>query len=305
MEDCGGLDAADADAPLSAGLLDKYGSVLRTMRAPGADETQLLRSRKRNFSEAEVDALLRCVCARRKKLLLTSVDGVPRWQRSLMWKQVTEAVNVASGHQNRRTTREIKKKWSDIKIEAKKRYKSAAERGDDALLRPQDKRIICILDSGQNWDRDQAPGPIVKLEPGPGPTIIHVTTVKSEPQLSESEPSSSSPPASTEHAQTDPQTEQAKMDLCTDLSTECAQTELSTQLPIEVHMEQQTPAHCKCTEHAQRTSYTEHAQCAPSSDLMVALLRNQQQILETLRNMNDTFSHISSSLKDISHSLRR
>ncbi|KAK7877309.1 hypothetical protein WMY93_031959 [Mugilogobius chulae] len=103
-------------------------------------------------------------------MLAPAAKGVPRWQRTLMWKQVTEAVNAASGHRNRRTMSEVKKKWT------------------------QDKRIMSILNPNLDLDQDQDQDLEqdleqdlklrVKQEPEPGPTIVHVTTLKSEPQLS-------------------------------------------------------------------------------------------------------------------------
>lgn len=328
------------------------------MAAPGpgtghrADGESLLRSRKRNFSEAEVSALLRCVSARRKKLMAAPQDKVPLWQRTQIWKQVTEAVNAASGFRNRRTPGEVKKKWSDIKIEAKKRLRVATERGDDAELRPTDKRILAILqqdpDPVQDCTIDLDPDPepdlsVVKQEPGlePGldsalPTIVNVTTVKSEPLLSESDPNSSSTSASMDHAQINPFMDRAPINTFMDRApintfseraqintftenfppvnhiTERAQMNPFTEsFPHINHITEQAKTG-PFTERSQPEAVTEHAQTNHVSEsaqfsqpnLMLLLLQNQQQILDTLRNMAQTFSQINSSLKDISQSLK-
>lgn len=317
-------------------------------QGPRADSESLLRSRKRNFSEAEVSALLRGVSSRRKKLLAAPEDKVPLWQRTQIWKQVTEAVNTASGFRNRRTPGEVKKKWSDIKIEARKRQRLATERGDEGELRPMHKRILAILQRDQDLDctidldQDQdcpitGDCPVrVKQEPGLHsgldsvldsgldsglalPTIVHVTTLKSEPLLSEFDPSSMSTSASTEHAQNNLFTERSHHG---NHATEHAENNHATEHAQMNHVTERshhgnhTTEHAQnnhdtershhgnnVTEHAQNNHTTEHAQSA-RPDLMLLLVQNQQQILDTLRDMAQTFSQINSSLKDIAHSLK-
>ncbi|XP_034543279.1 uncharacterized protein LOC117815582 [Notolabrus celidotus] len=109
------------------------------------------RERKKNFSEAEIEIILGEVESR-KHIVFSSVScGVNGTEKGKAWKEVTEAVNDVSAVV--RTIQEVKRKWFDLKIEAKKRIKlskdnSTATGGggpSQPRLCPIDERIAGII----------------------------------------------------------------------------------------------------------------------------------------------------------------
>ncbi|KAL6473318.1 hypothetical protein MHYP_G00195060 [Metynnis hypsauchen] len=87
------------------------------------------RGKKRNFTECEVETLLNEVEVRKKCLFgalssgpLSSgplSSGITAKRKRSEWDSVCEAVNAVGSEQ--RTLAEIKKKWSDIKVDVKRR----------------------------------------------------------------------------------------------------------------------------------------------------------------------------------------
>lgn len=74
--------------------------------------------KKRNFADTDIDVLVSEVENRKTILFGSHSSGVTNKRKSVEWQQIVEAVNNVSGTE--RTMPEIKKKWSDLKVEAKK-----------------------------------------------------------------------------------------------------------------------------------------------------------------------------------------
>ncbi|XP_034564486.1 nuclear apoptosis-inducing factor 1-like [Notolabrus celidotus] len=77
------------------------------------------RTKKRNFSESEIETLVGEVESRKNVLFGSHGTGVTNKKKCSEWQQVAAAVNTVSGTE--RTVPELKKKWSDLKVEAKRR----------------------------------------------------------------------------------------------------------------------------------------------------------------------------------------
>uniref|UniRef100_A0A8C5AEI9 Myb/SANT-like DNA-binding domain-containing protein n=1 Tax=Gadus morhua TaxID=8049 RepID=A0A8C5AEI9_GADMO len=77
------------------------------------------RGKKRNFTESELEILLHEVEMRKHMLFGTLSTGINAKQKRSEWERVCEAVNAVGSQQ--RTHSEIKKKWSDLKVEVKRR----------------------------------------------------------------------------------------------------------------------------------------------------------------------------------------
>ena len=75
--------------------------------------------KKKNFTETELEVLLSEVEARKNVLFGTLSSGISSKRKRSGWENVCQAVN-AVGSENR-TQAEIKKKWSDIKVDVKQR----------------------------------------------------------------------------------------------------------------------------------------------------------------------------------------
>lgn len=74
--------------------------------------------RKRNFSETEIEVLVDEVSARRETLFGGHSSGITNKRKATEWHAVATAVSAAG---TERSVAEIKKKWSDLKVEAKKK----------------------------------------------------------------------------------------------------------------------------------------------------------------------------------------
>ena len=104
--------------------------------------------KKKNFSSAEIRTLLNEVASRKDVLFARVSDGVTGLEKQKAWQEITGSVNVVCAEE--RTLREIKKKWFDLKMEAKKRL-TAARRvtaaGGRDTVRPtdMDERIGAII----------------------------------------------------------------------------------------------------------------------------------------------------------------
>ena len=75
--------------------------------------------KKKNFTETEMEVLLSEVETRKNVLFVTLSSDISRKRKRSGWESVCEAVN-AVGSENR-TQAEVKKRWSDIKVDVKRR----------------------------------------------------------------------------------------------------------------------------------------------------------------------------------------
>ncbi|XP_035271167.1 nuclear apoptosis-inducing factor 1-like [Anguilla anguilla] len=81
--------------------------------------------KKKNFTEREIEVLLGEV-ERRRSILFNGVSmGVSNKRKRLEWHRVCAAVNASSAVN--RSAGEVKKKWFDIKVQAKKRISAHRE----------------------------------------------------------------------------------------------------------------------------------------------------------------------------------
>lgn len=142
------------------------------MRKMAAMETK---TKKRNFTDTETEVLVSEVDQRKVILFGSHSSGITNKKKCVEWQHVTAAVN-AVGSTNR-TVPEIKKKWSDLKVGAKKRLAchrqsvSATGGGQGApKLSPLETRMasiigetsVCGIVSEREGDTDM----VVTGEPG-------------------------------------------------------------------------------------------------------------------------------------------
>ena len=106
--------------------------------------------RRPNFTGAEVEVMLQGVEVKRGILFSSVNEGYKPSQKNEAWDEITREVNVVSGQG--RTSAEVKKKWADVKSEAKKiiakvNREIMATGGGTAGLRlgEMDQRIQAIL----------------------------------------------------------------------------------------------------------------------------------------------------------------
>ncbi|XP_061582062.1 myb-related transcription factor, partner of profilin-like [Cololabis saira] len=107
-------------------------------------------SKKRKYTECELETLLTEVEARKIVLFGSLSSGINTKRKKGEWDLLAASVNaVGSEH---RSTQEIKKKWSDIKVEVKRRAaahrRSAAMTGGGAgteALTPFEERVCAIV----------------------------------------------------------------------------------------------------------------------------------------------------------------
>ncbi|XP_016341425.1 nuclear apoptosis-inducing factor 1-like isoform X2 [Sinocyclocheilus anshuiensis] len=168
-------------------------------------------SKKRNFTESELEVLLSEVETRKNILFGTLSSGINNKRKKNEWDSLADAVN-AVGSENR-TVNELKKKWSDIKVEVKRR--TAAHRqsvgrtgsgtGVDELT-PFEQRVASIVgdtllsgvvsvavgDSDlQDCHEGTSTGTHSESAPPeqPGPSMSSVSSVFSVPPSAEARPS--------------------------------------------------------------------------------------------------------------------
>ena len=72
------------------------------------------KTKKRNFTEVEVETLVGEVEARKEILFGGHGIGITNIKKNNEWQHVAAAVNAVSGTE--RTVPELKNKWSDIKV---------------------------------------------------------------------------------------------------------------------------------------------------------------------------------------------
>uniref|UniRef100_A0AAQ5WZK1 Myb/SANT-like DNA-binding domain-containing protein n=1 Tax=Amphiprion ocellaris TaxID=80972 RepID=A0AAQ5WZK1_AMPOC len=104
--------------------------------------------RKGNFSETKTEVLVDEVKARKSILFGGHSSGITNKRKGTEWQHVVTSVNSVSSTE--RTVAEVKKKWSDLKVEAKKRVtcQSVSATGGDRGKpepTPLDSRIASIL----------------------------------------------------------------------------------------------------------------------------------------------------------------
>ncbi len=75
--------------------------------------------KKKNFTEGELEALLAEVEAPKNVLFGMLSSGISNKRKRSEWESVCEAVNAVGSE--KRTQAEVKKKWSDIKVDIKRR----------------------------------------------------------------------------------------------------------------------------------------------------------------------------------------
>lgn len=109
------------------------------------------RARKKNFTNTELEILVNEVESNQQILFSSfTAGGITNKRKNAAWENVTNAVNSVGSEE--RTVPEIKKKWFDIKVLAKKRVTahrremSATGGGQTTTeLSPLDNRIACII----------------------------------------------------------------------------------------------------------------------------------------------------------------
>ncbi|XP_061094547.1 myb/SANT-like DNA-binding domain-containing protein 4 [Conger conger] len=83
------------------------------------------RRKKKNFAECEIQVLVKEVERRRRILFNGASMGVSTGRKRMEWQRVCVAVNAVSAVH--RSTEEVKKKWFDMKMLAKKRISAHRE----------------------------------------------------------------------------------------------------------------------------------------------------------------------------------
>ncbi len=113
-------------------------------------EIMAKRAKKRNFSDTEIEVLEGDVETNQKILFGTLNAGVTNKRKNAAWEKVTTAVNSVGSEE--RSLSEIKKKWFQIKLSAKKcitahRHEISVTGGGQATtqLSPMDTRIASII----------------------------------------------------------------------------------------------------------------------------------------------------------------
>ncbi|CAM4681829.1 unnamed protein product [Leuciscus chuanchicus] len=108
------------------------------------------KTKKHNFTQCEVEIIVGEVEKRSKMLFGGHSVGITNAKKALEWQKVADAVNAAASQP--RTVAKIKKKWSDIKVDAKKRLAlhrqsvSATGGGKGTPeLTPLDERLAAII----------------------------------------------------------------------------------------------------------------------------------------------------------------
>ncbi|KAK2878655.1 hypothetical protein Q8A67_019446 [Cirrhinus molitorella] len=143
------------------------------------------RAKKRNLTNTELEVLVDEVESNQQILFSSlTAGGITNKRKNATWEKVTSAVNSVGSEE--RTVPEIKKKWFDIKVLAKKRVTahrreiSATGGGQTTTeLSPLDNRIACIIGdtalSGINKDGDT--DLLTTQQPGPSNTESEVTPI--------------------------------------------------------------------------------------------------------------------------------
>ncbi|XP_052464014.1 nuclear apoptosis-inducing factor 1-like [Carassius gibelio] len=106
--------------------------------------------KKRKFTESELEVLLSEVETRKHILFGTLSSGINNKRKKYEWESLAEAVNAVGSES--RTVNELKKKWSDIKVDVKRRTaahrqsvgRTGSGKGVDELT-PFEQRVASIM----------------------------------------------------------------------------------------------------------------------------------------------------------------
>ena len=112
-----------------------------------ADVEGKKRAKKPNFTKEEIGALVTAIGNRKKEIMGKFEGGLGKVRQMNAWVAVQREVKETS--QNDRSVEELKKKWSDLRIESKKkigRYEAEKRQtgGGDAPHRPDDIYFIVV-----------------------------------------------------------------------------------------------------------------------------------------------------------------
>ncbi|XP_067245457.1 nuclear apoptosis-inducing factor 1-like [Chanodichthys erythropterus] len=106
--------------------------------------------KKRNFTESELEVLLSEVETRKNILFGTLSSGINNKRKKYEWESLADAVNAVGSES--RTVNDLKKKWSDIKVDVKRRTaahrprvgRTGGGKGVDELT-PFEQRVASII----------------------------------------------------------------------------------------------------------------------------------------------------------------
>ncbi|KAK0146659.1 t-SNARE domain-containing protein 1 [Merluccius polli] len=108
------------------------------------------KGRKKNFSECEVEVLISEVEARNNILFGSLSSGISTKTKKLAWEKVAKSVNDVGAESQ--TVADIKKKWSDIKVDVKRKVsahrRSVGQTGSGAgvgELAPFEQRVAAVV----------------------------------------------------------------------------------------------------------------------------------------------------------------
>ena len=112
-----------------------------------ADVDGKKKAKKPNFTREEISTLVTAIGNRKKEIMCKFEGGLGKVRQRNAWAAVREEVKETS--RNERSVEELKKKWSDLRIEAKKKVgKYEAERrqtgGGDAPHRPDEINFTVV-----------------------------------------------------------------------------------------------------------------------------------------------------------------
>lgn len=106
--------------------------------------------KKTKFTECEIEVLLTEVETRKHVLFGSLKEGISNRIKKLQWQNIADAINKVGSET--RTLDEVKKKWYDIKLDAKKRIaaynrSAAGTGGGKGLKTPSDPdtRVVGII----------------------------------------------------------------------------------------------------------------------------------------------------------------
>ena len=108
------------------------------------------KGRKKNFSECEVEVLISEVEARNNILFGSLSSGISTKTKKMAWEKVAKSVNDVGAESQ--TVADIKKKWSDIKVDVKRKVsahrRSVGQTGSGAgvgELAPFEQRVAAVV----------------------------------------------------------------------------------------------------------------------------------------------------------------
>lgn len=106
------------------------------------------RKRNANFTPAEFDTLVDNVEKYQDIIHSKISDVVTKAKKDVVWRAITDRVNIASQFPCQRSVKEIKKKWNDTKCKTKKR--AALAKNNPAMaprLSSSEQKIIGMINN--------------------------------------------------------------------------------------------------------------------------------------------------------------